>query len=187
MENNRYLMAARAVAKKLTEHGNNTTLESTEGKLMSNMISFELKTENASYDFFNKRLQDIFKTIQAKELYNIKYLTHSIKGNNYWILYLILNNSEKIINEIVSNEKVHQSNEDKLKELYLTANKAFTKQKTRRKSCRDCESIINLDAFFSNYKFKYKKMEEALKCPICFSEKGFYSKTINDKINKLKK
>ena len=157
MPNNHYLMAARAVAKKISEKGFPTEIVDEDSKLLSNMISFELKTENYSYDFFNKTLKEVFNHILEHNLYNIKYLTYSIKGNGYWIVYLILNE------EIAEIEEKKNPENSKLKELFLQVNKAMINQKTRRKSCRDCESVINLNAFFDNPKFKYRKLDEPIK------------------------
>jgi len=179
MQNNHYLMAARAVAKKISDKNFPTILASEESKIRSNMVSFELKTEEADYDFFNKILKKVFNTILEKNLYNIKYITYSIKGNGYWIIYLILNDNVAEIEEYKEPNK-------KLKELFLQVNNAMINQKTRRKSCRDCESVINLNAFFNNPKFKYKKLDEPIKCPVCYSEKGFYSRTVQERIDRLK-
>ena len=184
MKNNKYLMAARAVSQKLTDNGFLTKIFNEEPQLLANMISFEMFTTNTDNDFFNVSVPTIFSTIKENGSFNISYLTHSIKGNGYWILYLILKDTEET-NEIQSEIKSHLSNSEKLKELYIQSNKAIENQKTRRKSCKNCESIINLDAFFKNRKFKYKKDNEAMKCPVCESDTGLYSKTINERINKL--
>jgi len=185
-KNNHYLMATRGVVNKITTHGFNSKVYDEEPTLRSNMISFEIYSENTDEDFFKVFIPKVFKEIKEKNLFNISYITYSIKGNGYWILYLILKENDLEVEEIIKETNKNQTNLEKLKELYFKTNTAIIEQKTRRKTCRTCDSVINLDAFFKNRKFKYKKIDEALLCPICESDTGFYSKTIQEKIKKLK-
>lgn len=186
MKNNHYLMAARGVAKILTEEGVETFVKEDKPKLLSNMLSFEMESKNIEEGFFSVTLPKVLKEITKKTKFEIKYATFSIKGNGYWRVYLILDEQVNDVKEILKEEKQNLSTSDKLKELYLSVNNLMINQKTRRKSCRDCDSVINLDKFFGSQKFKYKKKDEAVACPVCGSLEGFYSRTVRDKISKLK-